>query len=306
MARSLASRLWRRVRRAAADAAAPDDSLPTIGDVDPRTLAGDAPIAFRCNLCGSPAHSTLAGLSRETPSCPRCGSTVRFRAIGRLVVRELLGLDATLPQVAPRRDLVGLGLSDAASCAEPLARVFAYRNTFFHAEPRLDITAIDPGLRGRHDFVIASDVLEHVAPPVSRAFANALALLRPGGVFVMTVPFGLAADTAEHYPDLHDWSLESAGGTWRLVNRTVDGRVQNFDAPVFHGGPGTTLEMRLFSRDALLREFERAGFTRVRIADEPYLPFGIHWPEPWSVPIVARAPTPSTAGSGLARPSSRD
>ena len=300
---SLASRLWHRVRRAAA---APFDEGPTIADVDPRSLAAGAAVTFRCNLCGSPARSTLAGLSRETPSCPRCGSTVRFRAIGRLVVRELLGLDATLPQLAPRRDLVGVGLSDAASYAEPLARVFAYRNTFFHAEPRLDITAIDPGLRGRHDFVIASDVLEHVAPPVSRAFANALALLRPGGVFVMTVPFGLAADTVEHYPELHDWSLEPTQGTWRLVNCTVDGRVQHFDAPVFHGGPGTTLEMRLFSRDALLREFERAGFTRVRIADEPYLPFGIHWPEPWSVPIVARAPSPSTAGSGLTRPSSRD
>jgi prevent-host-death family protein len=28
---------------------------------------------------------------------------------------------------------------------------------------------------------------------------------------------------------------------------------------------------------------------RVRIADEPWLPFGIHWPEPWSVPLVAYA-----------------
>ena len=60
---------------------------------------------------------------------------------------------------------------------------------------------------------------------------------------------------------------------------------------MFHGGPGTTLEMRLFSRDGLLRELGRSGFAGVRVADEPYLPFGIHWPEPWSVPVVARAPT---------------
>jgi hypothetical protein len=45
--------------------------------------------------------------------------------------------------------------------------------------------------------------------------------------------------------------------------------------------------MRLFSQAGLLREFERAGFARVRIAAEPYLPFGIHWPEPFSVPLVA-------------------
>ena len=34
---------------------------------------------------------------------------------------------------------------------------------------------------------------------------------------------------------------------------------------------------------------DSAGFARVRVASEPYLPFGIHWPEPWSVPLVAYA-----------------
>ena len=45
--------------------------------------------------------------------------------------------------------------------------------------------------------------------------------------------------------------------------------------------------MRVFSRDGLMREFASAGFSRVRIAAESYLQFGIHWPEPWSVPLVA-------------------
>ena len=289
-ARTLASRLWRRVHRPPGAVAAIADDEKTVGDVDPRTLASDAPIAFRCNLCGTKARSTLAGLSRETPSCPSCGSTVRFRAIVHLVVRELTGDAAPLPSLAPRRDLVGIGLSDAACYAEPLARAFRYRNTFFHAKPRLDITAIDPALRGTHDFLVASDVFEHVAPPVARAFDNALSLLKPGGTFVLTVPFSLEADTVEHYPELYDWSLEATDGAFRVLNRTVDGRMQRFASPVFHGGPGTTLEMRLFSRDALLREIRRAGFASVRVADEPYLPFGIHWPEPWSVPIVAKRP----------------
>ena len=294
---SLASRLWQRVRPARP---ASHEVGAAIADVDPATLAANAPIAYRCNLCDAGARSTLAALDRETPSCPRCGSTVRFRAIADLVVRELTGEHARLPALAPRRELVGIGLSDAACYAVPLARVFAYRNTYFHAEPRLDITAIDPALRGRHDFVIASDVFEHVAPPVSRAFDNALALLKPGGTFVMTVPFTLDAATVEHFPELHDWTLEQAGGRWRLVNRTADGRKQVRDDLVFHGGPGTTLEMRLFSRDALLREFERAGFVSVRVADEPYLPFGIHWAHPWSVPVVAKAPGRS-AGSDPAQ-----
>ncbi len=289
-ARSLASRLWRRVRRAPAGGAFAPEEVATIGDLDPRSLAPDERIAFRCNLCGTRAQAPLSALTRESPSCPRCGSTVRFRAIAHLVVHELTGETLPLGALAPRRDLAGLGLSDAACYATPLARVFAYENTWFHTEPRVDITRIDPARRGRYDFVVASDVFEHVAPPVSRAFDNALALLKPGGVFVLTVPFSLGADTVEHFPDLHDWTLSQEHGQWKLANRTADGRTQTYGDLVFHGGPGTTLEMRLFSRDALLRELERSGFAGVRVADEPYLPFGIHWPEPWSVPIVARAP----------------
>lgn len=283
--RSLASRLWRRVRPPRSDEGV---GAGEIGDVDPATLAAEESFAFRCNLCGSLAHASLATLGREAPSCPGCGSTVRFRAIAHLVVREVLGRTAMLRGLPPRPGIAGIGLSDAACYAAPLARAFGYRNTWFHDEPRLDITAIDPALRSRHDFVIASDVFEHVAPPVSRAFDNALALLKPGGSLVLTVPFSLDADTVEHYPELHDWKVERMGGAWRVINRTRDGREQRFDAPVFHGGPGTTLEMRLFSRDALLRELERAGFADVRIAAEPFLPFGVCWREPWSVPIVAR------------------
>ena len=250
----------------------------------------DGAIAFRCNLCGAKARAPLERLSREIPSCPRCGSTVRFRGIARLVVRELTGEDVALPDLEPRRDVAGVGLSDAACYAGPLARAYAYRNTWFHAEPRLDITNVDASLHGSLDFVVASDVFEHVAPPVSRAFDGAYALLKPGGTFVMTVPFSLEPDTVEHYPDLHAWHVEQSDGAWRVINKTTDGRVQHFDAPVFHGGPGTTLEMRLFSRDAILRHLEDAGFTGIRVADEPCLAFGIHWPEPWSVPIVAKRP----------------
>lgn len=289
-ARTLASRLWRRLRAAAAPAGIGAEGVATIGDLDPRSLVPGEPVVFRCNLCGSRAQAPLSALDRETPSCPRCGSTVRFRAIAHLVVRELTGESAPLPSLAPRTDLVGLGLSDAPCYAAPLARAFAYENTWYHATPRVDITAIEDSRRGRYDFVIASDVFEHVAPPVARAFDNALALLKPGGLLVLTVPFRLDGDTVEHFPDLHDWKLDKRHGVWTLVNRTADGRTDVHSDLVFHGGPGTTLEMRLFSRSALLSELARAGFVDVRLAAEPFLPFGILWPAPWSVPIVARAP----------------
>jgi SAM-dependent methyltransferase len=287
VARPLASLFARRLRRLRLRAKI-EGAL--IGDVDPASLAPDAAVNFQCNLCGTRNRATLAQLSREAPSCSGCGSNVRFRAMARLVVRELLGHDAALPDIPMRRDIAGLGLSDVAAYALPLADTFAYENTWFHTAPRLDIANAPPERFGRYDFIVASDVFEHVAPPVARAFDNARRLLKPGGRFIFTVPFSLAPDTVEHFPDLHDWTMVDSDGVWRLTNTTAAGVRQTFDDLVFHGGPGTTLEMRLFSRAGLEREFARAGFAHVRVAAEPYLPFGIQWREPFSVPMVAYAP----------------
>ena len=257
---------------------------------DPASIPPGAAIPFRCNLCGTPNTGTLAALSRETLTCTHCGSNVRFRAMAYLVTREVLGRALALPDVPVRKDIAGIGLSDAHAYAQPLAEKFDYENTYYHTDPRVDISNIAPERVGRYDFLIASDVFEHVLPPVARAFENARRLLKPGGKFIFTVPFTLEPDTREHFPDLHDWSLAETDGTWTLTNRTRDGREERFSDLVFHGGPGSTLEMRVFSRAALERAFRDAGFARVRIASEPYLPFGIHWPEPWSVPMVAYAP----------------
>jgi SAM-dependent methyltransferase len=194
-----------------------------------------------------------------------------------------------LPELPRRPDLVGIGLSDSAAYAVPLAKKLGYTNTYFHTEPRLDIADVSEHRAAEADFIIASDVFEHVAPPVARAFANARRLLKPGGVLIFSVPFSLAADTVEHFPALHAYRLIDAGGSWRLENRTSDGRNEVFTDLVFHGGPGTTLEMRLFSRAGLERAFTEAGFARMRIADEACPEHGIVWPEPWSVPMVAYA-----------------
>jgi SAM-dependent methyltransferase len=276
--------------RPGAEGSPPAHAPPLLpADVDPARLAPETIVPFRCNLCGAPNAVALAALDRERPSCTRCGSNVRFRAMAHLLVTELLGAPAVLEELPPHRGITGIGLSDDASYAQPLARCFGYENTWFHTEPQLDIANVASELAGRYDFLVASDVFEHVVPPVGRAFANARMLLKPGGAFVFSVPFSLADDTVEHFPELFDFRVAEEDGRWRLRNVTTDGRTQVFDDLVFHGGPGTTLEMRLFSRAALLREFTAAGFASVRVAAEPYLPFGIIWPVPWSVPMVARA-----------------
>jgi len=266
---------------------APFESFAMVGDVDPCTIAAGDAIGFRCNLCGNVNRATLAELSREPRTCLACGSNVRFRAIARLVVRELLGADIALPDVPPRPDISGVGLSDAECYAMPLARKFSYENTWYHTAPQLDITDVSAERVGRYDFVVASDVFEHVTAPVGRAFVNARRLLKPGGRFIFTVPFMQTPATVEHYPELHTWSVTERDGEWVLDNITADGCQQAFTNPVFHGGPGSTLEMRVFAQCGLEAEFARAGFARMRVAAEPYLPFGIHWPEPFSVPMVA-------------------
>lgn len=251
--------------------------------------SGDPQILFRCNVCGTANNVALPALQREKPSCTRCGSTVRDRAIVHLLTSELLGHSVALPDLAPRLDLRGIGLSDATTYAEPLAKKFAYTNTHFDAEPMLDIANVASEHDACYDFIIASDVFEHVAPPVARAFSNARRLLQPRGVLIFSVPFMLTTDTIEHFPELHDYRLIESAEGWRLENRTVDGRQQTFTGLLFHGGTGATLEMRQFSRASLEREFAAAGFSRMRVADEVFLEHGIYWPEPWSVPMVAYA-----------------
>lgn len=278
-ARPLARRIRTQLRRFGLAPGVPGARRAARNDADA--------IAFRCNLCGAANRAAREALDRERPSCVACGSNVRFRAIGRLVVRELTGRDASLHDLPRAKQWRGLGLSDADAYAMLFADKFDYVNTYFHVEPRLDIAEADVTRFGGRDFIVASDVFEHVAPPVARAFVNARALLRDGGKLIFTVPFTLDPDTVEHFPELHAWTLEECDGRWRLRNRTADGHETLHDDLIFHGGPGTTLEMRVFSQAALQREFERAGFSRVRIASEPCLEFGIHWPDPWSVPMVA-------------------
>lgn len=254
----------------------------------PQPVADGPLVSFVCNLCGHANRVAASLISREMPSCTACGSTVRFRSIGHLVAREVLGRDIALSALRGKQPIRGIGLSDAPAYANVLAARFDYVNTFFHTEPRLDITAVPGPWKRRFRFVIASDVFEHVAPPVSRAFVGARDLLDDDGVLILTVPFKLDGETVEHFPELFDYRIADDAGRKVLCNVTRQGEAQRFENLAFHGGDGATLEMRLFSRDGLVRELRAAGFTRVRFVDEPYTAFGIAWAYPWSVPIVAR------------------
>jgi hypothetical protein len=75
-----------------------------------------------------------------------------------------------------------------------------------------------------------------------------------------------------------------------LVNRTVDGRAQEFADLVFHGGPGATLEMRVFALDDLIENFVAAGFESPRIYEEDMAAFGVVWEGNLSLTMGVRVP----------------
>jgi SAM-dependent methyltransferase len=225
-------------------------------------------------------------MDREKPSCDHCDSNVRFRWIVHAVSETLLGQSLPLTRFPVRKDIAGLGLSDWDGYAGPLACCFNYTNTFFHTEPLLDISNLPEDRKGSYDFVIATEVLEHVVPPVDTALVNLYQLLKPNGVAFITVPW-IGDVTQEHYPDLFDYQVVQDKGRWQVRNRTRDGRVEVFEDPCFHGGPGTVLEMRLFSGTDLVRRLEKAGFAKVEICRPTVPEYGIIFQETWSLPMVA-------------------
>jgi hypothetical protein len=245
-------------------------------------------LIFNCNICGTLVKSYAASLSREAVSCRYCGSTVRMRGMIHALSVALFGRALTLPEFPSNKLLVGKGMSDWEGYANPLSKKFNYTNTYYHKEPKLDIMRISESDENSVDFLISSDVLEHVVPPVSHAFQNARKMLKPGGVLVLSVPYGLTGDTKEHFPDLHEFRLETSTGRRSLINYTSDGRKEEFHDLVFHGGEGETLEMRVFSETGLMQELARADFNHVQIMREPFYDYGIVWSHPWSLPIVAR------------------
>jgi SAM-dependent methyltransferase len=246
---------------------------------------------FWCNVCGTPVHEVpFLGLGREGASCSTCGSSVRMRSIVHNLSVALFGDSLPLPDFPRRPDLVGIGLSDWPGYAEPLATKLSYTNTFFHQEPYLDIVAPPKKWRRTCDFVISSDVFEHIPPPVSRAFAGVYALLKPGGLLVLTVPYGDNPATVEHFPELHQFKLVEIGGEYALVNRIRDGRFELHTDLVFHGGPGDTLEMRVFSRGHTTDLLQAAGFVDIQVHEELVPQWGIILQHLFGLPITARRP----------------
>jgi SAM-dependent methyltransferase len=219
--------------------------------------------AYTCNVCGRANAAPEVEDGRRL--CAGCGASLRFRAIAHVVTTRVFGSAQPLYALEGRWPLRGFGLSDFHGYASRLRALCDYRNTFFHTEPRIDICDPPAEETAANDFVIASDVFEHTPPPAARPFAGAARVLRPGGMLVLSVPVNPhTSQTLEHYPRLHEFSVEREGegpDDYVVVNRLAAGGVERYLHPRFHGGPGQTLEMRIFSEQHVAELLRRHGFS---------------------------------------------
>src|SRR5260370_16908442 len=166
-------------------------------------MAHDAAIEFTRILCGSTNRCTAGELSREATSCANCGSNVRTRGLLRALSLELFGTSVVLPDFPGMKSLRGLGTSDTAQYAALLAEKFDYKNTFHDRPPLLDIMRPLDDELGKYDFVISSEVLEHVPPPVEAPFANLQRLLKPNVALASPSPHPPKHPPPYPFPHLH-------------------------------------------------------------------------------------------------------
>jgi hypothetical protein len=245
---------------------------------------------FTCNCCGKPVVACpIEKIGREVQSCPTCGSTVRFRSIAHLIGLSLHGRGMPLPDWPVKKEIRGMGLSEWPGYGDGLAEKTTFINTYFHQEPLFDIVAPRADYIDAYDYLISTEVFEHVVNPVQRAFDGARKVLRKGGTFVFTVPFTNDAKTKEHFPELNAFRIVELEGEHVLINKRRDGSIETHRDLVFHGGPGTTLEMRLFCRADVIRHLEQAGFVDIKVMGDDAPEFGIIHKNQWSLPIVAKA-----------------
>jgi hypothetical protein len=242
-------------------------------------------VSFICNICG--AHNAVEHFVTEPASCG-CGSNVRVRALVYQLSMELFGQTVPLPDFPKLRSIRGLGMTDKEGYASILADKFDYTNTHYDRDPRFDFTERHPDLYGSYDFILSSDVIEHIARPIERALEETCLLLKPRGFLALTIFCNPQDNMREHFPDLHEYRVVSLGASQVLINRRHDGTLEIRDDLVFHGGSGATLEMREFGITALKQKLCAAGFLDFEFLTENVPEIGVIFDHDVSQPLIAR------------------
>jgi len=242
-------------------------------------FAADHIIDYKCNICGHKNKLAAGDFHREAAICGGCGSNARFRGIIHGLSMALMKTSVPLPKFTKDRYVKGIGMSEWDGYAKVLKKKYDFTNTYFHQEPLLDITSDDWQKFTDLDFVICTEVFEHVLQPLQVGFENMRKMLKKGGHLVFSTPFNGSPETVEHFPGMVDFATCQIGEDWLVVSRKADGSYEIYDQNIiFHGGPGTVLEMRMFGRESLLAQLRAAGFAPT-VFSQAIPEIGYYWPK---------------------------
>lgn len=243
---------------------------------------------FTCNITGN--KFDLEEEEKTRDGGLKFGYNSRFRAICYLLSKMLFRKIYILEQMEENKEIKGIGMSDS-DWANICSKKFNYTNTFYHTEPRLDIT------NNYHvqqyndlDFIISSDVFEHIDPfpGIQHAFNNMYKMLKDGGFIIFSVPYSYKQHI-EHFPSLYNYTIIKENDEYIIKNKTIDGKEETFTDLVFHGGPGNILEMRVFSCESIQQYLKNAGFKNIifHSPNEDMHKYGIFWENICSLIITA-------------------
>lgn len=234
-------------------------------------------VDFECNICGTRNIQNPNHFHREKRDCKQCGSTPRFRGTIFALSMSLFGKNIILTDFPVNKNIKGVGMSEWQGYADILAEKFDFQNTFYHMPPKLDITSSDWENFTNCDFVMCMEVMEHIPTPFEHVPINIHRMLKADGVLIFSTPFTDRTETKEHFPGLGAFVTVEIEHKWVVLSKDSAGyRVYDKDV-CFHGGPGTVLEMRVFSRAAVLNLLTNANFS-VQIHDLAVPEVGYLWP----------------------------
>jgi len=215
-------------------------------------------MTWSCILCGTTNRNTTQ-VKRETMQCRDCGSTWRARAVGLAVLHGLGYESLKFKSVTPDWSRIGLGISDDISLSSKLSTKFFYTNSYFDTFPYLDIRKVPTRAKRQFEFVICSDVLEHIDVDLPKAFAGLRSLLNARGFLVASVPTKKDTPHKDFYPAMKHFSIERDEVHW-----TDDRGKRHVDRdPEFHGGRGQNLAFRQFSDESFVHALASAGFAEI-------------------------------------------